>query len=146
MRYVFTFFALALFLFFFFAVNNSAYAAEPRETQSSLRSDIKQNLEESGLPGTSNISTSGEQGQDRVIEIVFNAIKLVLSVLGIIAVILVMYAGFLWMTSRGNPEAIKKAKGIMKEGIIGLFIILAAYGIASFVIINLVNITSESAN
>ena len=80
-------------------------------------------------------------GQKDPIAIVFDVIKFVLSLLGIIAVILVMYAGFLWMTSRGNPEAIKKAKGIMIAGVIGLAIILAAFGITSFVIENIGSIS-----
>lgn len=80
-------------------------------------------------------------GEKDPIVIVFDIIKFVLGLLGLIAVILVMYAGFLWMTSRGNPESIKKAKGIMIAGVIGLAIILAAFGITSFVIQNVQSIS-----
>ena len=61
-------------------------------------------------------------------------IRVVLSFLGIIALIIVLYAGFKWMTSRGNEETIGDAKKILTAGLIGLIIILSAYIIANFVI------------
>lgn len=66
--------------------------------------------------------------------IVINAIRIVLGFLGIIAVILILYAGFKWMTSRGNEEQVSDAKKILIAGVIGLVIILSAYIIANFVI------------
>jgi Zn-dependent protease with chaperone function len=65
---------------------------------------------------------------------VVNMIKIFLGFLGILAVILVLYAGFLWMTAGGNEEKISEAKKILTAGIIGLVIILSAYAIANFVI------------
>ncbi|HJV33158.1 MAG TPA: hypothetical protein VJ694_03970, partial [Patescibacteria group bacterium] len=54
--------------------------------------------------------------------------------LGIIAVLLVLYAGFLWMTAAGEADKIDRAKKILTSAIIGLVIMLSAYGITSFVI------------
>ncbi len=61
-------------------------------------------------------------------------IQLALSFLGVIAVLLVIYAGFLWMTSGGNEEKISVAKKILKNAVIGLIIILASWGITTFII------------
>ncbi len=61
-------------------------------------------------------------------------VQIALSFLGVIAVLIIMYAGFLWMTSSGDEEKISKAKGILKDGIIGLVIILSSWGIATFLI------------
>lgn len=61
-------------------------------------------------------------------------IGVVLSVLGIVLLILVIYAGFLWMTAQGDSEQTKKARDIMINAVIGLIITLAAYAISSFVI------------
>lgn len=61
-------------------------------------------------------------------------IRAILGFLGIIAVITIIYAGFTWMLSGGNEEKISKAKLILKNAAIGLIIILASFGIVSFII------------
>lgn len=60
-------------------------------------------------------------------------IKIILSLLGVIFFVLLIYGGFLWMTSRGNEQEITRAKNIMKNSIIGLVIVIAAYAITSIV-------------
>lgn len=67
-------------------------------------------------------------------ELIGNIIAVLLSVLGIIFVVLVVYAGFLYLTAMGEGEKVKKAKTLLTQSIIGLIIIVAAYAIASFVI------------
>jgi len=57
-----------------------------------------------------------------------------MGLLGIVLVVLVIYAGFLWMTAQGSEEKIKKAKGIISSAIIGLVLIFAAYSITGFVV------------
>jgi len=66
-----------------------------------------------------------------------NIVRIILGFLGILTVLLILYAGFLWMTSQGNEEQIGKAKGMISAAVIGLVLILAAYSIASFVVNNL---------
>ncbi len=66
-------------------------------------------------------------------EIVANIIKILLGFLGTIAVVLIIYAGFLWMTAAGKPDNTKKAKDIMSAAVTGLVIILISYGITVFV-------------
>ncbi|MBU4216388.1 hypothetical protein L6270_01490 [Candidatus Parcubacteria bacterium] len=65
---------------------------------------------------------------------VANGIKIFLGFLGMLAVILILYAGFLWMTAAGNDDNIKKAKQILSAAVVGLVIILMSYGLASFVL------------
>ena len=74
-------------------------------------------------------------------EIIARIIKVALSLLGIIFLVLIIYAGFMWMTSAGNEERISKAKKIMAAAIIGLAIVMAAYAITIFVIDNLMGVT-----
>ena len=57
-----------------------------------------------------------------------------LGFLGLVAVVIILYGGFRWMTAGGNEDAVKKAKHTLTAGIIGLIIVLAAWGIARFVI------------
>ena len=75
-------------------------------------------------------------------EIAAAVIRVMLGFLGIIAVLIILYAGFLWMTAAGNEDKISQAKGMMSAGVIGLVIILAAFGIATFVMNALVNATA----
>ena len=65
---------------------------------------------------------------------VINAVNWVLSLLILIAVIIILYGGFTWMTAGGNEDKVGSAKKTVTAGVIGLVIILAAYAIASFVI------------
>ncbi|MEI6596597.1 MAG: Ig-like domain-containing protein, partial [bacterium] len=61
-------------------------------------------------------------------------IRVIIGFLGIIAVCLIMYAGWLWTTSEGNEEKIEQAKKILKNAVIGLIIILASFAIVSFIL------------
>ena len=61
-------------------------------------------------------------------------ISTLLTLLGIIFLVLVLYAGWLWMTAGGDAKQVDKAKEIMLRAVVGLIILLAAYSISSFVI------------
>jgi hypothetical protein len=69
-------------------------------------------------------------------------INIALGFLGIIAVIIVLYGGFMWMTAGGNEERITKAKQILTAGVIGLVIIIMAWAIARYVITALMQVTN----
>lgn len=97
--------------------------------------DQKQYIEQnSGLP-------SGDRINDPR-RLVAEVIKVILGFLGIIAVIIILYAGFKWMTSGGNEETVGDAKKMLIAGLIGLIIIVLAYVIANFVINQIVEITA----
>ena len=57
----------------------------------------------------------------------------VLSFVGVLFLILMIYAGILWMTAQGNDQQVAKAKGLLINGVIGLIIVFAAYAITSFI-------------
>ncbi|MFA5886757.1 MAG: Ig-like domain-containing protein [Patescibacteria group bacterium] len=69
-------------------------------------------------------------------------IQIILSFLGVIAILVIMYAGFLWMTSDGDEEKIRTAQGILRNAVIGLIIILSSWAIATFIISRLLAATS----
>lgn len=60
-------------------------------------------------------------------------IAIVLSLIGTIFLVLLIYAGILWMTARGDSEQVSKSKDIIRAAIIGLVIVLSAYAITYFV-------------
>ena len=74
--------------------------------------------------------------------VVANIIRIALGLLGIIALVLIIYAGYLWMTAGGNEEQIASAKKFLINTAIGLAIILSAYAIVSFVISKLLGATT----
>ena len=69
-----------------------------------------------------------------LVELVFNVIRYLLGFLGVVAVVILIYGGFLWMTARGNEEQVKKAKKTIINGLIGLIIIMLSFIIVQFVI------------
>lgn len=61
-------------------------------------------------------------------------ISIILSLLGVIFLILLIFGGIQWMIAGGNDEQVKKAKNIIIRSIIGLIIVLLAYIISIFII------------
>lgn len=82
---------------------------------------------------TTEVATQANFGQVDIGVLISQIIRIVLSFLGIIFLVLMILAGFRWMTAAGNEETVKKAQGTIKTAIIGLVIVLAAYAITYFV-------------
>ena len=61
-------------------------------------------------------------------------INVALGFLAFVAVILILYGGFLWMTAAGNEDRVDQAKKLLAAAVIGLIIILAAWGISVYAI------------
>ncbi len=61
-------------------------------------------------------------------------INLVLTFLGLVAVVIVLIGGFKWMTAGGSEEKIGAAKKLLVGGLVGLVIVLLAWGISTWVI------------
>ena len=61
-------------------------------------------------------------------------IRIVLSLVGTIFLVLTIYAGFLWMTAQGEEAKVAKAIGIFRTSVMGLIIVLAGYGITTFIV------------
>lgn len=70
-------------------------------------------------------------------------INVALGFLGIVAVIIILFGGFKWMTAGGNDEKVAEAKRLIIAGIIGLAIILSAYAITKFVLESLIEATTN---
>ena len=92
--------------------------------------------EQEGFGGGGEIPAAyGESGKPTdVRSIVANIIRAFLGLLGIIFLILLVAAGYKYMTAGGNEDQIKEAKKQIMHALIGLLIIMAAYAITIFVI------------
>lgn len=64
---------------------------------------------------------------DKLVQLGRNFVNLLIVYSVPIAVISFIYAGFLLLTSQGNPGAISKARGIFTDTVIGFMIVLAAW-------------------
>jgi len=84
--------------------------------------------------GLDDIGDQAELSDAELPEVIGTLIKVFLSILGIIFLILTLYAGFLWMTAAGNDDKIAQAKKIMVAVVVGAAIIFSAWAITKFVI------------
>lgn len=83
-----------------------------------------------GISYGQNIGLGGEDPRTMAV----NIIRIALGFLGIIAVGLIIYGGWIYMSSAGNEEKISKAKKILIGAAIGLVIILSSFAIVSFIL------------
>jgi hypothetical protein len=81
-----------------------------------------------------NGSGGKEAAADKANTIVADVINLVSIVVGIIAVFMIIYGGFRFLTSAGNPESTKVGKNAILYAIIGLVIVAFAQVIVKFVL------------
>ncbi len=89
--------------------------------------------------GTDDISTNSGLSDTDPREVMAKIIKFTMSFLAIISVLIILYGGFKWMTATGNEDQVAEAKKIITQGIIGLIIILSAWGIANLVLTNVLD-------
>lgn len=83
-----------------------------------------------GLGGVgTNINLGSKDFDDTIAEL----INVALSLLGVVAVVIILIGGFKWMTAGGNDEKVTEARKWIFSGIIGLAIILSAWAITRFV-------------
>ena len=60
-------------------------------------------------------------------------ITFLLTTVGTVFVILICYGGYLFLTAQGEEEKVKKGLEVIKASIVGLVVILLAYGITIYV-------------
>ena len=70
----------------------------------------------------------------QVTEVLGRILRLALGFVGTLFLLLMVYAGFLWMTARGDSKKVDQAKQLITGAIIGVIIIGSAYAITSLVL------------
>ena len=74
--------------------------------------------------------------------IIAGIIKFILGLVGVVALIFMIYGGVTWMTSSGNAEQVKKGKGALIWAALGLVVCFLAYSVIAFVITKTINLGS----
>ncbi len=67
-------------------------------------------------------------------EVVTNIFNGVLTVVGILAVLIIVVAGQRYVTSSGDPAKVQQAKNMILYGVIGLIVALLAFAVVNFVL------------
>jgi len=67
-------------------------------------------------------------------QLLVNALNTIYLVCGILAVIVIVVAGYFYVTSSGNASTVEKAKNAILYSVVGLIVILLAFAITWFVI------------
>lgn len=105
----------------FFLFSSPVVVGAERDLLGEANDMLGNTVSETGIP------------QDDITTRLGEIIKVALTAVGSVFFLLIIYAGFLWMTARGDEEPITKAKDIIKAAIIGLAITVAAYSITAFI-------------
>ncbi|MEI7620711.1 MAG: hypothetical protein WCJ57_04055 [Candidatus Falkowbacteria bacterium] len=129
-KIVFPLISLLIFLSLFFVMNKAfAVVVDPASTRYGLDTTITAG----GLEAPLSVNAVGSNPGQYVSSKVGQLVGSVLSFIGVILLILIIYAGLLWMTSAGNEKKTTQAKDILVSAIIGLVIVLSAYAITAFI-------------
>lgn len=100
-----------------------------------LAADNLKNAFTGGGPLTTAGQGAGYQVENWDVKIIIGAVvKAFLSIIGVIFLILMIYAGYNWMTAHGDEQKVTKSKETITAAIIGLVIVIGAYAITFFVI------------
>ncbi len=84
--------------------------------------------------GLDTVGTASGLGNQDLLVTIGRVVQVFLGLLGVIFLLLTIYAGYLWMTSQGDEEKVQKAINIIKSATIGLIICLAAFAIATWIV------------
>lgn len=102
--------------FSLFFINN-VYTAGLQDAQKNIK------------PVASAVGAENVDVQD-VVGVFLNA---ALTFVGLVFMVLMVYAGYLWMTAAGEEEQVKKSQKIIVGSIIGMVILLSSYAITVFI-------------
>ena len=80
-------------------------------------------------PDVAGMGLSDRSLQDTIV----NVINIALGFVSIIALAVIIYGGYVWMTSGGIPQRIALAKKILLSAVIGFIIILTSWAIVQFI-------------
>ena len=114
--------ALLILPYFVFAKTTSA-------TDTSLKGRLQTVAEKGGYKVDGNVDLLTMAG------LIINSI---LGLVGAIFIVLMILAGFQWMTAAGNEQKTEKALATIKHSIIGLIITLSSWAVWNFIFNNFI--------
>ena len=91
----------------------------------------------SGVKGGIECAKGNDANANTLPEIILSVVNVILFVLGIIAVIMIIYGGIRYVLSAGDATKVTSAKNTIMYSIVGLIVAVLAYAIVNFVIANI---------
>lgn len=92
--------------------------------------------DDSSIPDEVKAAAGCSGNSDDLPHTIIGIINAVIGVLGLVAVIVIIYAGVQYMTSSGDSGKTKKAKDTLLYAVIGLIVCVLAFAIVNFVVAN----------
>lgn len=89
---------------------------------------MAQAIDDTDQPGIIRVLSGNQTG---LRGIVLTIVNFFLTFLGLLAVVMVIYGGFLYVGSAGNEEAVGKAKKILMYAAIGIIIIIVSFALVN---------------
>lgn len=125
-----------VFAFNPFKVCTSTNYNNSGSTHSSSQSALCSSQQTSQQCTVNTISASPQSSQTTTCpgNVINGVTNVVVYVSGVLAVIFVMVSSYMFITSGGNPEKVKKAKNVLIYTVIGMIIIVLAKLIVAYVI------------
>lgn len=74
-------------------------------------------------------------GVEEIIQTMINVTRLILGVMGSVALLMFTYGGLKFILSAGNSDRVSQAKTILTNAVIGLILILGAWSIVNLIVI-----------
>lgn len=99
-----------------------------------ISNDIAQGANATASGNNVDCTPSGAGGTDAIGTLARNVVNIFSFVVGAIAVIMIIYGGFRYITSGGDSNSVGSAKNTLIYAIIGLIIVALAQIIVSFVL------------
>ena len=87
-----------------------------------------------GLGATAGTAYGSDRPSTDLPRLVGGIIRTLLSFIGVVFLVLLIWAGSMWMTASGDETKVKKAKLMIGQAVAGMIVIFAAYAITSFVV------------
>ncbi len=97
-------------------------------------------------PVTEGLEAVGEAGgiaggETDLLVIIGRIINIALGFVGIVLLVILLYAGYEWMTSGGDPAKVDSAKTRIRNAVIGLVILMMSFAIVNFIMNALIDAT-----
>jgi len=115
------------FFLFTFSFATAANGIEAQKKNTGFGANVKKQLKAGAESAEMGVARENPQG------IIAEFIKSLLTVVGTVFLLLVLYSGIMLLTASGEQEKVTKALTTIKMAVIGLFVTLSAYAITTIV-------------
>ncbi len=122
---------LIIVLSFLFISNSLPVLASPTSTSYGLKETLEadETLKEAFMVD----EVENQSAKDFLSSRIGTVLSMVLSFLGVLFLILIIFGGIKWMIAAGNNEKVEKAKNMIISAVVGLIIVFSAYALTAFI-------------